>query len=115
MGFGRNGKSTSEKLWQNGHLKAYYTKITDVTRKYIELRFGIDAMEMTSDEVLAIVKDRIHADGYSKLNEAMFLADMVKFAKAQPKALEHDLCYNHLVDFINETKQSAPAQEQVNN
>jgi hypothetical protein len=27
----------------------------------------------------------------------------VKFAKAQPSALENDLCLQHLIDFVNES------------
>ncbi|MBI9032872.1 MAG: hypothetical protein JEZ03_00235 [Bacteroidales bacterium] len=104
-----------EKLWQSGKIKEYYTRITDVTRKYIELRYHIDALEMTSDEVLLSLKDKVHPDCFSKLNESMFLSDMVKFAKAQPQSLEHDLCYNHLVDFVNETKQSVQKKEQLTN
>lgn len=32
--------------------KAYYTLLTDVLRKYIKERFGFNAMEMTSSEII---------------------------------------------------------------
>ncbi len=41
----------------------------------------------------------------SKLKSALQLADLVKFAKAKPTPLENDLCLNHCVDFVKETKQ----------
>ncbi len=33
------------------------------------------------------------------------MADLVKFAKAKPTPLENDVCLNHCVDFVKETKQ----------
>ena len=42
------------------------------------------------------------------MKEMLHLADLVKFAKAHPTPLENDVCLNHCVDFINETK-PAPA------
>ena len=34
------------------NVKEYYTKLTDTLRKYIEERFGFNAMEMTSSEII---------------------------------------------------------------
>ncbi len=43
---------SSEKVWQKGRSKEYYTELTDTLRTYIQDRFGFNAMEMTSSEII---------------------------------------------------------------
>jgi hypothetical protein len=94
------------KVWQSGRVKEYYTQLTDITRDYIERRFLIDAPEMTTDEILDALKEKdINTEISEKLKSALSLADLVKFAKAKPTPLENDVCLNHCVDFVKETKQ----------
>ncbi len=42
----------AEKSWQKGDSKGYYTELTDTIRNYIKERFGFNAMEMTSSEII---------------------------------------------------------------
>ena len=42
----------NEKVWQKGQPKAYYTELTDTLRNYIKDRFGFNALEMTSSEII---------------------------------------------------------------
>lgn len=94
------------KVWQSGRVKEYYTQLTDITRDYIERRFLMDAHEMTTDEILEALKEKhINTEVSDKLKSALRLADLVKFAKAKPTPLENDVCLNHCVDFVKETKQ----------
>lgn len=94
------------KVWQSGRVKEYYTQLTDITRDYIEGRFLMDAPEMTTDEILEALKEKlINTEVSDKLKSALRLADLVKFAKAKPTPLENDVCLNHCVDFVKETKQ----------
>jgi hypothetical protein len=44
-------KIKEEKLWMKGKYKEYHTQLTDVIREYIERRFLINSMEMTSSEI----------------------------------------------------------------
>lgn len=37
-----------QKLWEQGMEKEYYTDLADILRNYLNGRFGINAMEMTS-------------------------------------------------------------------
>lgn len=93
-----------KKLWQEGKIKEYYTGITDILRVYIEERYGISALEMTTDEIiLALKRKDISETLKSKLREVMVLADLVKFAKENPLPSDHEYCFNTSVDFVNET------------
>jgi hypothetical protein len=93
------------RIWQNGKIKEYYSALTDIMRRYMERRFGFDAPEMTSDEILEeLNKHDVNKEVKEKLKGMMMLADLVKFAKAQPTPLENDLSLDHCIDFVKETK-----------
>lgn len=94
--------------------KAYYTLLTDVLRKYIKARFGFNAMEMTSSEII----DRLQQDGDKKmideLKELFTTADLVKFAKYSTLINENDTNLVNAVEFINTTKiENQPTVERV--
>jgi len=95
-----------KKLWQNNHIKKYHTELTDIIRKYIEARFNIQALEMTSYEIIqALSNEKYISDkNISELRQTLIIADFVKFAKAQPLPDENDLSIRHAYQFVNETK-----------
>jgi hypothetical protein len=93
-----------QKLWQAGRVKDYHSALSDIIRVYIEDRFGINAVEMTTDEILnALEMLGVNQEAFAKLARALQLGDLVKFAKADPSGIENDMCLNHLVDFVNES------------
>lgn len=95
-----------KKLWQNNHIKKYHTELTEIIRKYIEARFNIQALEMTSFEIIQSLSNEkyISDQNISELRQTLILADYVKFAKAQPLPDENDLSIKHAYKFVNETK-----------
>ncbi|MCD8072963.1 MAG: hypothetical protein LUE10_07330 [Alistipes sp.] len=95
----------NQKLWQNNRHKQYYTGITDILRSYLEKRYFIQAMEMTSDEILGSLKGReIPEKSYGELTGILRTADLVKFAKYQPDAETNENIYTHAYYFVEETK-----------
>lgn len=96
----------SQKLWQSGKFKQYYTGITDILREYIEQRYGMPAMEMTSSEILAGLKDDL-TDQVStgRLTDVMLTADLVKFAKYTPDPDKNEKIYFEAYYFVEETKE----------
>lgn len=104
------------KKWQAGHLKKYYSELTDIIREYMTNRYNFDAPEMTSYEILKKLHEfNINKEAMSKMEATLNLADMVKFAKANPTPLENDLGLTHCVDFVNETKKVAEPTLPENN
>jgi len=93
-----------QKLWQEGKIKDYYTGITDILRVYLEERYGITALEMTTDEIMiALKRKEISEVMKQKLREILVLSDLVKFAKENPLPADHEFCFNSSIDLINET------------
>ncbi len=104
----------AERMSASEDRKAYYTLLTDVLRKYIKERFGFNAMEMTSSEIIA----RLQQDGDRKmideLKELFITADLVKFAKHSTLINENDYNLVNAVEFINTTKQEdQPTVERI--
>jgi len=95
-----------EKLWQNNRTKDYYTRLSDVVRTYVEGRFGVTAMEMTSDEILSELRKTGFEDNnlVSRLRKFFLLADLVKFAKAEPLPDENETSMLDSYLFVNNTK-----------
>ena len=103
-----------ENLWQNGEFKKYYTRLTEIIRRYMERRYGIPAMEMTSIEIL----EEWNRSGENKeelsqkLDILLNLADLVKFAKQKPVASQNEENMERAYDFIEQTKYVKPELEE---
>ncbi|MDR3128647.1 MAG: hypothetical protein LBU03_00100 [Tannerellaceae bacterium] len=103
-----------QKLWQQGKNKEYYTGVTDTLRHYISERFDMDAMEMTSGEILDGIHGVHDADSvYRNLEQVLTLADFVKFAKKIPLSDENDLSMKNAFLFVEETKVTLPLAEEA--
>ena len=97
-------KIRNQKLWQNNQMKLYYTRITDVLREYIEARFGLQAMEKTSAEILKeLLPAGIEKAEYDSLKELLEVADLVKFAKYVASELENENAIPRAIRFISST------------
>ena len=60
------------KLLEAGEFKQYYTLITDAIRNYIEKRFGVDALDRTTNEILFdLERKRKHVDNLERLLQVM--------------------------------------------
>lgn len=93
------------KYWQQGKVKLYYSELTEIVREYIEDRYEIQALEMTTDEILQGFKGKnVRSSLLNKLSELLLLSDLVKFAKAQPKIEEHEKQFNYAMEFVRRTK-----------
>ncbi len=93
-----------EKSWQKGDPKGYYTELTDVIRTYIHERFGFNAMEKTSAEIIGFLQESKDKEAIEELKQLFLTADLVKFAKHAPLLNENDMNLANAVEFINRTK-----------
>lgn len=84
--------------------KRYYTELIDILRTYLQKRFGFDAPEMTTAEIiceLQRIEDPIEINHLKSLLET---ADLVKFAKYATQINEDDRNLMTAVTFIDSTK-----------
>ena len=100
-------KLRDEKLWQKGELKNYYTRLTEILRQYLENRFRIFSLELTTSETLdALVNTGFRKDAvYNQLKTVLTGADLVKFAKYNPEPSENDVLFQKSWDFVLTTKE----------
>ena len=98
-------KLRQQRLWQEGEHKLYYSTLTDIIRAYIAGRYGVGAMEMTSDEIIDAMRGvELPQKSAMDLSDILREADLVKFAKAVPEADENEAAFRAAWDFVEQTK-----------
>ena len=93
-----------ERHWTEDDSKEYYTQLTDTLRNYIHERFGFNAMEMTSAEIIERLLQEQDETALNELRQLFQTADLVKFAKWKTLTGENDANLVSAIDFINQTK-----------
>lgn len=94
----------SKNLWEQGMEKEYFTQLTEILRVYLDRRFGINAMEMTSREIMDHLYNSDVKDKRDYVRQILSVADFVKFAKVRPLPADNIAAYDNAVKFIEETK-----------
>ena len=94
--------------------KAYYTRLTDALRQYIRERFGFNAMEMTTSEIIQHLRETGDQTMISELKDLFETADLVKFAKYSTLLGENDQNLVNAINFIDQTKlEGQPTEERI--
>ena len=95
-----------EQLWQQGKIKDFYTRLSEIIRVYIEDRYSIQAMEQTSDEILRAFDEAKCCDKalVDKLRETFYVSDLAKFAKYTPQPDENETSMSNVYLFVEKTK-----------
>lgn len=94
----------AKNLWEQGMEKEYFTQLTEILRVYLDRRFGINAMEMTSREIMDHLYNSDVKDKRDYVRQILSVADFVKFAKVRPLPADNIAAYENAVKFIEETK-----------
>jgi len=106
-------KIRSQKLWQNGKQKQFYTAVTDALRLYISSRYNVSAMEQTSAEIFEnLKKENISPELLERLKEVFATADFVKFAKHNASDDENENVIPISVRFVNDTYMQQVEEDQ---
>ena len=95
----------SRSISSTEELKSYYDELTGVLRDYIKKRFGFNALELTSAEIIARLQQTNDAAALRELCEVLETADLVKFAKYETSLSETDRSLFMALDYVNITKQ----------
>lgn len=96
-------------LWSKGLYKEYCAELTFIVREYLEKRYGIPALESTSEEILEHLK-KTDCPGFIQpaLKEILQHADLVKFAKALPPEGFQEQTMSFARNLISKTRPPEP-------
>lgn len=108
-------KLRDRKLWQKGELKLYYSRLSEIIRQYLEDRYGVCSLEMTTSETLEeLLKTGFKKDEiYIKLRNILNGADLVKFARYKSDPSENELHFENSWQFVDITRQREEFEEQL--
>lgn len=84
--------------------KGYYSQLTDTLRNYLEARFGFNAKEMITSEIVEALEKQDKATMTRELQQLFETADLVKFAKFEVPLNENDLNLANALQFVTTTK-----------
>ena len=106
IAFRELGKLRQEELWQKGEIKQYYSRLTEILRQYLENRYAVFSLEMTTSETLeALLRTGFRKDeSYNILKTVLNGADLVKFAKYKPVPEENDDHFSNAWRFVENTR-----------
>lgn len=93
------------KLAETGREKEYYTTLVDILRTYLERRFAINAMEMSTTQILHSLRHNPETrDNQPRIKQILEIADFVKFANVRPMPDDNIKTFNNVVEFVEATK-----------
>ncbi|MDD5439869.1 MAG: hypothetical protein PHS37_06765 [Candidatus Omnitrophica bacterium] len=97
---------------KKGKFKEFFYTLSSIVRTYVENRFNIHALEMTTEEFLLKAKD---ADELSRghkelLKEFLSKCDLVKYAPYGPSANEVESAIELAIRFVDQTKPQEPVE-----
>jgi hypothetical protein len=99
------GRLSESGLLEKGKIKKYYSDISEIIRRYVEGRYRITAMELTSTELMEELRAAVNNEEHSVLFESFLeLCDLVKFAKYIPSDQENKSVMDLAVQIVDETK-----------
>ena len=104
-------KLIDEHLIEDGKIKLFYQRMSNVVRHYIERRFGLHAPEQTTEEFLEDLQssEALNTQYRSLLGDFLSNCDLVKFAEHQPGNEAIQAAFDSCKSFILGTRQEAGA------
>lgn len=105
-------KYRGDKLWVPEKQKGFYSGVTDALREYLDKRYGVSAMEMTTKEIMDGLKGKdIPDELLTELKDLLERADYVKFAKYVANNDENATVVPFAVRFVTQTYQAEIEKE----
>lgn len=103
----------SDELWQKGEIKEYYSRLSDILRRYIDGRYSIMSPELTTDETVRMLQKAsvLKQDELTVIKDVLSLSDMVKFAKYIPQEEVHSKAFDDSYRFVEMTRMPAATSD----
>ena len=95
----------NSRIWDDGKDKEFVSQLTDIIREYIENRFGVRALEMTTQEISeALQAEKSVGKHLSQLQNTLNVSDLIKFAKAKADSNLYEQFVDDAIDLVDNTK-----------
>ncbi|MDZ7738486.1 MAG: hypothetical protein U5K32_05350 [Bacteroidales bacterium] len=105
-------KLEKKRLWQAGKIKEYYSRLTEIIRYYLEIRYGIRALEMTSEEIIeGLAGKDINEGDMVLLRSILRNADLSKFARYTHDAESNTEALSNARSFVSNTYRTAEGRD----
>jgi len=92
-------------LWQEGQEKEYHSRLTRIMKQYVNDRYEINALEMTTDQFRKEMKGLgMNEEITNRLADIFQISDIVKFAKGKAGSSINLEFMEKAFDIVNQTK-----------
>jgi len=100
-------------LLEKGKNKIFYSELADIIRRYTEKRFQIEAMELTTSQLLTELENIQEESLIEIYRRLLELCDLVKFAKFAPNPGQHIEAVQQARNIVDRTKwrETVPNEE----
>ena len=94
-------------------LRRYYFAVSSVIRAYVEGRFGLNATDLTTEEILGRLGElvRLEPSQARRLERFLVATDQVKFAAHLPAPEEIERTYERALGFVTATRPREDAED----
>lgn len=91
---------------QNLNAGTIYELVADNLREYIQDQFGVEAVEMTTVELMGVLREQgiFPKEHRNRLQRVLEQADLVKFARFQPDETNSSRLVNFAIKWLKETE-----------
>ncbi|MFH1282827.1 MAG: BatD family protein [bacterium] len=101
-------------LLQEGKVKQYFIKLSEIMRQYLEKRYKINVMDKTTFELYKLLRQSdIDKKSTSKIKSLLDDCDLVKFAKFIPQNHEIESNWQEAFYIVESTKPEIMQEEPV--
>ncbi|MEE4311326.1 MAG: hypothetical protein V2J62_05605 [candidate division KSB1 bacterium] len=98
-------KLLASDLLEKGDVKQFYIELSDIIRTYIEGRFYIVALEMTTGQLVENMRtEDVASEVIGRVSDFLDSCDLVKFAKYVPLSNETDDVVKQAYELVHRTK-----------
>jgi hypothetical protein len=96
----------NKRLVEKGRVRKFCFEISMIFRRYLQARFSIPAIDLTTEEIIPRVEENgvFEEDLKSLIKEFLIETDVVKFARYKPTMEEIEKVLRHTRTFIERTK-----------
>jgi len=92
-------------LLAEGRVKEYHVTLSDIVRQYLEGRYFVTAVEMTTTDILrSMDREDVPEEARGALRRTLEDCDFVKFAKFRPDTEASFAMTDRAVDFVEQTQ-----------